>query len=100
MKVVTNFYKYIIIFGLTIFLSCEDMYESEKEYIDCSWFQYAEQQIFNCEDVSWCDESQFPNEKVRKAWIFYTGNMPEEGSAKFLHLFQTPETPNGVDHPE
>jgi hypothetical protein len=55
---------------------CEDLYKSEIDYIDCNWLQYAEQQIYYCEDVSWCDESIYPNERVRRAWIYYIGTLP------------------------
>ena len=48
---VINSIKHILLFAVIILYSCEDMYEPEKDYIDCTWFQYAEQQIYNCEDV-------------------------------------------------
>jgi hypothetical protein len=73
---VINFIKHILLFAVIILYSCEDMYEPEKDHIDCFWFQYAEQQIYYCEDVSWCDETIYPNEKVRRAWILYIGKEP------------------------
>lgn len=73
---VINSIKHILLFAVIILYSCEDMYEPENDYIDCTWFQYAEQQIYNCEDVSWCDETTYPNKKVRRAWIYYTGILP------------------------
>jgi|TARA_B100000315_G_scaffold220867_1_gene223851 hypothetical protein len=73
---VINYFIKILLFGIIILYSCEGMYEPQSDYIDCSWFQYAEQQIYRCEDVSWCDQDLYPNEKVRLAWIYYTGTLP------------------------
>ena len=75
-KVVINNIKNCFLFSAIILFGCEDLYEPEKNYIDCNWLQFAEQQIYYCEDVTWCDESIYPNEKVRRAWIYYTGTKP------------------------
>jgi len=78
-KAVINISKHSLLLSIILSFGCEDLfisYKSETDYIDCTWFQYAEQQTYYCEDVSWCDETIYPNEKVRRAWIYYTGILP------------------------
>jgi hypothetical protein len=75
-KVVIKIFKHCLLLSMILSFGCEDLYKSEIDYIDCNWLQYAEQQIYYCEDVSWCDESIYPNERVRRAWIYYIGTLP------------------------
>ena len=55
-----------------LFLGCEDKIE-KLEYVECEWFQIAETESNYCEDIYWCDETQYQGEIIRVADIYYIG---------------------------
>ena len=74
--VIKNILILPLIFILFLNLSC-DLLEPNFKNINCDWFQYSNETIFDCEDVYWCDNMTYGGKKVKRIYILHNGNEPK-----------------------
>ena len=73
----------VIIVLCSHYISC-GMYEPDINYVNCDWFQYADENISDCEDVNWCNNLTYSGKKVRRAYIFYNNIKPNVDNKFFV----------------